>query len=167
MDRFFVINLPVFVGAVAITGAFVAIGVFLPQQAEAIFAAVQGWTLAWFGWLYLLAVAIFLAAVVFFAASRFGNLRLGPDDATPDFRYLSWVAMLFAAGMGIGLMYFAVGEPMTHYAAPPEAEPMTIAAQRQAMTVTFFHYGLHAWAIYALVGLSLADLALLNPVRSS
>lgn len=152
----FVINPPVFFGAVAITGLFVAIGIFLPGQAESIFAAVQGWTLESFGWLYLLSVAIFLGAIIFFAASRFGNLRLGPDESTPDFRYVSWIAMLFAAGMGIGLMYFAVGEPLTHFAAPPEAEPLTIAAQRQAMSVTFFHWGLHAWAIYAVVGLSLA-----------
>lgn len=151
-----ILNPPVVIGSVAITGLFVAIGAFLPGQAEAIFSAVQGWTLAAFGWLYLLAVAIFLGAVVFFAASRYGNIRLGPDESTPDFPYISWCAMLFAAGMGIGLMYFGVGEPITHYANPPDAEPMTIAAQRQAMTVTFFHYGLHAWAIYAVVGLSLA-----------
>ncbi|WP_167626601.1 BCCT family transporter [Paracoccus luteus] len=152
----FVINRPVFIGSVAIIGIFVAVGVFLPGRAEAIFGAVQGWMLAWFGWLFLLTVAIFLASVVFFAASRFGNLKLGPDDSTPDFPYLSWCAMLFAAGMGIGLMYFGVGEPLTHYGAPPDAPPLTIAAQRQAMTVTFFHYGVHAWAIYAVVGLSLA-----------
>jgi choline/glycine/proline betaine transport protein len=83
-------------------------------------------------------------------------LKLGPDDAEPDFHYLSWMAMLFAAGMGIGLMYFAVGEPMTHFAAPPEAAPLSIAAQREAMSVTFFHWGVHAWAVYAVVGLSLA-----------
>jgi choline/glycine/proline betaine transport protein len=152
----FVINPPVFFGSVAITTVFLVTGVLFPSQAESIFAAMQGWILASFGWFYLLSVAIFLASVVFFAASRFGNLKLGPDDSTPDFRYVSWVAMLFAAGMGIGLMYFAVGEPMTHFAAPPEAEPLTIAAQRQAMSVTFFHWGLHAWAIYAVVGLSLA-----------
>jgi choline/glycine/proline betaine transport protein len=152
----FVINPPVFFGSVAITAVFLGTGVFFPGQAETIFTAVQSWILGSFGWLYLLAVAIFLASVIFFAASRFGNLKLGPDDSTPDFRYLSWVAMLFAAGMGIGLMYFAVGEPMTHFAAPPEAEPLSIAAQRQAMSLTFFHWGLHAWAIYAVVGLSLA-----------
>jgi len=152
----FVINPPVFFGSVAITTVFLVTGVLFPSQAESIFAAMQGWILAFFGWFYLLSVAIFLASVIFFAASRFGNLKLGPDDSTPDFRYVSWVAMLFAAGMGIGLMYFAVGEPMTHFAAPPEAEPLTIAAQRQAMSVTFFHWGLHAWAIYAVVGLSLA-----------
>lgn len=87
---------------------------------------------------------------------RFGQLKLGPDDSVPDFRFLSWIAMLFAAGMGIGLMFYAVGEPMTHYMAPPTAEPKSVAAMREAMTVTFFHWGIHAWAIYAVVGLSLA-----------
>jgi len=152
----FVINPQVFFGSVAITAIFLGIGALFPGQAEEIFAAVQSWILDSFGWFYLLAVGIFIGSVILFAASSFGNLKLGPDDSSPDFHYLSWVAMLFAAGMGIGLMYFAVGEPMTHFAAPPEAEPLTIAAQRQAMSVTFFHWGLHAWAIYAVVGLSLA-----------
>jgi choline/glycine/proline betaine transport protein len=152
----FVINPPVFYGSVAITAMFLGIAILFPSQAEAIFAAVQSWILDTFGWLYLLAVGIFVGSTVLFAASRFGNLKLGPDDSTPDFHYMSWIAMLFAAGMGIGLMYFAVGEPMTHFAAPPEADPLTVAAQRQAMSLTFFHWGLHAWAIYAVVGLSLA-----------
>lgn len=152
----FVINPPVFFGAVAVTAIFLGIGAIFPGQADEIFSAVQSWILGSFGWLYLLAVGIFTGSVILFAASGFGNLKLGPDDSVPDFHYMSWVAMLFAAGMGIGLMYFAVGEPMTHFAAPPEAEPLSIAAQRQAMSVTFFHWGLHAWAIYAVVGLSLA-----------
>src|SRR5690606_21793190 len=86
----------------------------------------------------------------------FGRIKLGPDDATPDFSFVSWLAMLFAAGMGIGLMFYGVGEPMSHFMAPPTAEPRTIAAMREAMSVTFFHWGIHAWAIYAIVGLSLA-----------
>ncbi len=152
----FVVNPPVFFGALIVIGLFLAIGVIAPGQAEALFGALQSNILAGFGWLYLLAVGIFLVSVILFALGRFGSLKLGPDDAEPDFNYLSWVAMLFAAGMGIGLMYFAVGEPMIHYGAPPEAEPGTVAAQREAMSVTFFHWGVHAWAIYAVVGLSLA-----------
>jgi len=152
----FVVNPPVFIGAVVIISIFLAIGVVVPGQAEAIFGALQSAILAGFGWLFLLAVGIFLAAVLLFSLGRFGQLKLGPDEAEPDFHYLSWVAMLFAAGMGIGLMYFAVGEPMTHFAAPPEAQPLSIAARREAMSVTFFHWGIHAWAIYAVVGLSLA-----------
>lgn len=152
----FVINPPVFFSSVAVTVTFLGVGALFPTQAEAIFAALQSWILGSFGWLYLLAVGIFVFSVLLFAASSFGSLKLGPDDSMPDFRYLSWIAMLFAAGMGIGLMYFAVGEPIKHFVAPPEAAPLSIAAQRQAMSLTFFHWGLHAWAIYAVVGLSLA-----------
>ncbi|MFC5387351.1 BCCT family transporter [Aquamicrobium segne] len=151
----FVINAPVFFGSVGVILLFLSIGVLAPKQAEAIFTGLQSGILESFGWFYLLAVGIFLLAVIILCFSRYGDLKLGPDDSEPDFRYASWVAMLFAAGMGIGLMYFAVGEPMTHFVVPPTAEPLTPAAQREAMSVTFFHWGIHAWAIYAVVGLSL------------
>ncbi len=137
----FKVNLPVFVGSVAVIALFVGIGVIAPKRAELIFSGMQTAILSGFGWLYLLSVAVFLFSMLFLAFSRYGELKLGPDDSEPEFRYLSWIAMLFAAGMGIGLMYFAVGEPMTHFASPPEAEPLTIAAQREAMSVTFFHWG--------------------------
>ena len=152
----FVVNKPVFISAVTVIAIFLGIGVFLPGQAQSVFSGLQAWILGSFGWLYLLSVGIFLGAVLILTIGRLGDLKLGPDDAEPDFPYLTWIAMLFAAGMGIGLMYYAVGEPMTHYAAPPEADPLTIAARREAMSVTFFHWGIHAWAIYAVVGLSLA-----------
>jgi choline/glycine/proline betaine transport protein len=152
----FVINGPVFFGSVAIIAIFLLIGVLLPDRAEMLFDSLQAQILSGFGWLYLLAVGVFVVAVGILAVGRTGEIKLGPDDSEPDFRYVSWVAMLFAAGMGIGLMYFAVGEPLTHFAAPPEAEPFSIAARREAMSVTFFHWGIHAWAIYAVVGLSLA-----------
>ena len=152
----FTINPPVFFGSVAIILMFVAIGAVVPAQAEAIFGALQSWILSSFGWLYLLSVGVFLFGILILAFGRYGDLKLGPDDSEPEFRYLSWIAMLFAAGMGIGLMYFAVGEPMTHFAAPPTADPLSIAAKREAMSVTFFHWGIHAWAIYSVVGLSLA-----------
>lgn len=152
----FVINRPVFFGAVIIIAMFLAIGIVFPNEAEGIFGAIQRAILAGFGWFYLLAVGIFLVTVLLLCLGRYGRLKLGPDDATPDFRFLSWIAMLFAAGMGIGLMFYAVGEPMTHFMVPPTAEPRSIPAMREAMTVTFFHWGIHAWAIYAVVGLSLA-----------
>lgn len=152
----FVVNPPVFFGSVAIVALFVGIGAIVPDRAEAIFRDLQASILSGFGWLYLLAVGIFLFSMILLSFGRYGDLKLGPDDAEPDFHFLSWLSMLFAAGMGIGLMYFAVGEPITHFSAPPEAAPLTIAAQREAMSVTFFHWGIHAWAIYAVVGLSLA-----------
>jgi choline/glycine/proline betaine transport protein len=152
----FVINLPVFAGSLVLIAAFVAIGVVAPGSAEEIFKSLQDWVLQRFGWLYIAAVAVFLTVVVVLAVSRYGNIKLGPDDSEPEFSYASWVAMLFAAGMGIGLMFFAVAEPMMHFAEPPEAVPRSIAARREAMLVTFFHWGVHAWAIYGVVGLSLA-----------
>ncbi len=152
----FVTNPPVFVVASVVTLGIVLFDVVAPSQAESLFVSVQGWILHNFGWFYLLSVAFFLIAVLILALSRFGTLKLGPDDAVPEFPFLSWVAMLFAAGMGIGLMFFAVGEPITHFVLPPEEEPRSVAASRQAMAITFFHWGFHAWAIYAVVGLSLA-----------
>ncbi|KFI25411.1 transporter [Haematobacter missouriensis] len=152
----FRINPPVFFGSLAVIFLFVGIAVILPGEAASIFAKVQSWILNRFGWLYLLAVAIFLIWVLIFCIGEGGNLRLGPDESTPDFSFSAWVAMLFAAGMGIGLMFYGVGEPMTHFLAPPTAEPHSVAAVREAMSVTFFHWGIHAWAIYAVVGLSLA-----------
>ncbi len=155
MSRF-TINPPVFFGAALIILACVVIGAAAPAAAEAGLKALQGWVLGHFGWFYILSVAIFLIVILIIGFSRFGTLKLGADDSEPDFPYPTWIAMLFAAGMGIGLMFFAVGEPLTHFNAPPEAVPRTIAAQREAMLVTFFHWGLHAWAVYAVVGLSLA-----------
>ena len=100
-----------------------------------------------------LTIVLFLVLV---AASRYGDIRLGPDDAEPEFSFLSWTAMLFAAGMGIGLMYFGVGEPLQHYLQPPTAQGSTPAAAREALVSTFFHWGFHAWAVYGTMGLVLA-----------
>jgi len=94
--------------------------------------------------------------VIYLAFSRFAHLRLGADDSEPEYSYGSWFAMLFSAGMGIGLMFFGVSEPMTHFLEPPVGEGGTIDAARNAMQVTFFHWGLHAWAIYIIIGLALA-----------
>ncbi|MEB2847815.1 BCCT family transporter [Endobacterium cereale] len=152
----FIINPPVFYGSIIVIGLFLAVGVVLPGQAGSLFGAVQTYILGAFGWFYLLSVGIFLISVLLLCFGRFGQLKLGPDDSVPDFRFVSWIAMLFAAGMGIGLMFYAVGEPMTHFMAPPTAEPRSVEAMRESMTVTFFHWGIHAWAIYAVVGLSLA-----------
>ena len=146
----------VFWGASGVIGALLAATLLAPGTSDWVFRAAQDWVIATFGWFYVAAVALFLAVVLVLGFGPAGKLRLGPDDAEPDFPYLSWLAMLFAAGMGIGLMYFAVAEPIQHYTAPPEAAPGTILAAREAMAITFHHYGVHAWAIYALVGLSLA-----------
>ena len=149
-------NPRVFWGASAIVAIMLAATLLMPGTADSAFKAAQSWTIDTFGWFYIASVAAFLVIVLALGFGPAGKLKLGPDDAEPDFPYVSWLAMLFAAGMGIGLMYFAVAEPIQHYIAPPDVAPGTILAAREAMAITFHHYGVHAWAIYALVGMSLA-----------
>ncbi|MBE9610173.1 BCCT family transporter [Chitinilyticum litopenaei] len=148
--------MPVFIPSIIIIASLLAVCTFNPKAAEAFFAAGQSWITGHFSWFYVLAVATFLIVLITIAMSRYGDIRLGADDARPDFGFTSWLAMLFAAGMGIGLMYFGVGEPMMHFLAPPSAAAGSSAGAREAMTTTFFHWGFHAWAIYAMVGLVLA-----------
>lgn len=152
-------NPRVFWGASAIIALLLLVATLAPGQSDRVFHSVQAWVIDTFGWLYIASVAGFVGLVLVLAIGPTGALKLGPDDAEPDFPYLSWLAMLFAAGMGIGLMYFGVAEPIQHYINPPSGEGGTFTAAREAMGITFFHYGAHAWSIYALVGLSLAYFA--------
>lgn len=117
-----------------------------------------GWTMTNTGWLFVLTASGFVVFVLWLALSRFGNIPLGRDDEEPEFRTVSWVAMMFSAGMGIGLMFYGVSEPLTHVVTPPpgtgaEGNP---AAVQHAMATTLFHWTLHPWAIYAVVGLAIA-----------
>ena len=150
------INPPVFFSSVICLVALVLTAAIWPQQSQLLFSNVQTWLQLKAGWLYVLAVAIFLLFVVFIMLSRYGDIKLGPDHSEPDFSYNTWISMLFSAGMGIGLMFFGIGEPVMHFLAPPDADPQTMAAAKEALKITFFHWGLHAWAIYAIVALSLA-----------
>ncbi|QQX81956.1 BCCT family transporter [Shewanella sp. KX20019] len=150
------INPPVFFSSVFLISIMVLISAIWPTQAQDVFKTVQSWFELKLGWLYILGVAVFLIFIIFVMVSRFGDIKLGPDHSEPDYSYKSWIAMLFSAGMGIGLMFFGVAEPVMHYLAPPDADPQTIQAAKDAMKITFFHWGIHAWAIYAVVALSLA-----------
>ncbi|MGY0633755.1 BCCT family transporter [Luteimonas sp. A478] len=150
---------PVFYPAAILVAVLVAMSFVVPTQAEAMFTAAQAWVGQEAGWFTILAVAGFLVFIVGVAVSSLGKIRLGPDHSTPDYSYVTWFAMLFAAGMGIGLMFFGVAEPVMHYVDPPVGDPMTVAAARQSMRITFFHWGIHAWAIYGVVALSLAYFA--------
>ena len=148
-----------FIPTAAIVIALLALAAFAPELATHWFTTAKTWTANDAGWFTILSVAGFLVFVVGVALSRFGQLKLGPDHSTPDYSYATWFAMLFAAGMGIGLMFFGVAEPIMHYATPPVGAPETAEAAKQAMRITFFHWGIHAWAIYAVVALSLAYFA--------
>jgi len=152
---------PVFYSSSALIAIFVILAVLFPQGSKVVFDAIQDWIAESAAWFYMLSVAAYLGIVVGLAITRFGEIKLGPDHSEPDYTYTSWFAMLFSAGMGIGLMFFGVAEPIWHFYAPPNEimEGGTVAAAREAMKVTFFHWGIHAWAIYALVALSLAYFA--------
>ncbi|KRG73493.1 choline transporter [Stenotrophomonas ginsengisoli] len=149
----------VFIPTAASVLALLAFSIAAPELATRWFTAAKTWAANDAGWFTILAVAGFLIFVVSLAFSRYGQLKLGPDHSQPDYSYASWFAMLFAAGMGIGLMFFGVAEPIMHYATPPVGTPESTAAARQAMRITFFHWGIHAWAIYAVVALALAYFA--------
>ena len=116
------------------------------------------WVMADVGWLFVLTASGFVVFVIWLAMSRYGNIPLGRDDDEPEFRTVSWVAMMFSAGMGIGLMFFGVSEPLSHFASPPPGtgEPGNPEAAQTAMATTMFHWTLHPWAIYAVVGLTIA-----------
>lgn len=144
-----------------IGSAFFALGLilyagFFPDSAAELFAGVNRWVIAEVGWFYLLAVAVFVFFLLGLALSQLGKVKLGPDDATPDYGFGTWAAMLFSAGMGIGIVFYGVAEPIMHFSQPPDAAPRSVAAARDAMEITFFHWGVHAWAVYAVLGLSMA-----------
>lgn len=113
------------------------------------------WVSATFGWYYLLAATLYIVFVIYIATSRYGSIKLGPEQSKPEFSLVSWAAMLFAAGIGIDLMFFSVAEPVTQYMMPPEGQGQTLEAARQAMVWTLFHYGLTGWSMYALMGIAL------------
>lgn len=143
--------------ALAICLGFVAWGVIdSPGLAGAADAAL-GHVIRSTGWLYILATAGFCALVLWLAFSRYGRIRLGGDDERPEFSTKSWIAMLFAAGMGIGLVFWGVAEPLSHLGQPPgAARPDSAHAAELGMQHSIFHWGLHPWALYAVVGLALA-----------
>ena len=135
---------------------FVLFGMFLPEGMGQVVNAVFDFLTADFGWLYLLAVAIFIAFAFGIAFSRYGQVKLGKDDDRPEFSNFQWFAMLFGGGMGIGLVFWSIAEPIFHYMAPPFGKGGTAEAMHTAMRIVFFHWGIHAWVIFGIGGLALA-----------
>ncbi|MHB8074356.1 glycine betaine uptake BCCT transporter [Desulfosporosinus fructosivorans] len=135
---------------------FVVWTLLQPKVAGATFSAVQKFITLNLGWSYLLGVTFFLGFAIFLALSKYGNITLGKDGEKPEYSTWSWFAMLFAAGMGIGLVFWGVAEPMSFYSGPPYGEPNSIQSAQIAMRYTFFHWGLHPWSVFAVVGLSMA-----------
>ncbi|WP_435198774.1 BCCT family transporter [Janibacter sp. GS2] len=138
----------------------VAISLFsiiFSETAGTLWTSIQSGIVSGFGWFYTLSIASFVVFALFLAVSRFGNITLGREGEEPEFSLISWFAMLFAAGMGIGLVFYGVAEPLTFYSDPkPGVEGNEMQLADQAMAQTFLHWGLHPWAVYVIVGLSLA-----------
>jgi choline/glycine/proline betaine transport protein len=132
---------------------------FFPGQTAFYLEIVQEWIFINLNWVYVWSVTIFVIFLLFLLFSKFGSIRLGEHDADPEYSFFSWISMLFAAGMGIGLMYFGVAEPMAHFSDPTFAGVEETQRARNAQLYTFFHWGIHAWAVYGVVGLSLAYFA--------
>ncbi|MVP01105.1 glycine betaine uptake BCCT transporter [Paenibacillus lutrae] len=136
---------------------FVLWGALAPVQFASVTDAVYSYSISNFGWFYLLATFLFLLFSFYLAFSKYGRIRLSQNDERPVYTLVSWFAMLFSAGMGIGLVFWGAAEPLSHYLLPPEgAEPGTSEAARLAMRYSFFHWGLHPWAVYTVISLCLA-----------
>lgn len=150
------ILIPVFIPAVIVLLLLVIGTISDPELAGELFSQALAFTTTTFGWFYMLAVALFLIFIVALAFSSYGNIKLGPDHAEPEYKFLEWFAMLFSAGYGIALLFYGVAEPVMHFSAPPNSAPETVAAAKEAMQIAYFHWGFHIWAIYGFTGLVLA-----------
>ncbi|KUJ84682.1 high-affinity choline transporter BetT [Microbulbifer flavimaris] len=128
---------------------------FTDQASEVIYG-VLAWISGSFGWFYFLAIVSYLVFVIFIAVSKYGDIKLGPDHAEPEFNVVTWAAMLFAAGIGIDLIFYCIVEPVTQFLGPPVGEGGTEEAARNAMAITYLHWGLSGWGVYSLVGMALA-----------
>lgn len=142
--------------SLALCGAIAAWGIFAPESMTGAAQGFINYVLTALDWFYLLLCTTFLVIMAVLAFSKYGKIKLGHDDEVPEFSTGSWVAMLFAAGMGSGLLFWGVAEPIYHFVTPPDSEGGTAAAARQAFVITNFHWGLHAWSIYGCCALVIA-----------
>ncbi|WPG22967.1 choline transporter [Kosakonia cowanii] len=149
------INPVVFYTSAGLILTFSLVTILYSDLAAAWIQTTVNWVSSTFGWYYMLAATLYIVFVIYMACSRYGAIKLGPEQSKPEFSLLSWSAMLFAAGIGIDLMFFSVAEPVTQYMQPPEGAGQTMEAARQAMVWTLFHYGLTGWSMYALMGIAL------------
>ncbi len=154
--KYFDVDAPVFWPSAIIIILFITVTLVVGDPMEEIFGKIQGAISSSGGWFFVLAVNFFLIFVLYIAFSKFGSIKLGGRNAKPEFSKGAWFAMLFSAGMGIGILFWSVGEPINHFFNSPTSEGQTVEAARIAMELTFLHWGLHAWGIYALVGMALA-----------
>ena len=153
------VNRVVFFTSALMILVLTALLIAVPDTAGQVLGVAQKWLTRTFGWYYMLVICGYLLFVVYLAFSDYGKLKLGGKDDQPDFSYGAWAGMLFSSGIGISLLYFGASEPLDHYFNPPEGTPASLEAARQGLQLTFLHWGLHGWAIYALVGLAVGYFA--------
>lgn len=150
------VSKPVFLSSALLILAFIIFGAFFNELANQVFGQAKAFISVRFGWFFIVVVNLALVMSIYLIFSRYGDIRLGHQTEEPEYNLVSWIGMLFSAGIGIGLLYWGTAEPLQHFMAPPLGEPETIAAAKQAMNISFLHYGLHVWAIYGMVALALA-----------
>ncbi|WP_098482484.1 BCCT family transporter [Georgenia soli] len=153
------VDKPIFYISVGLVVAICLLGVLFTETVGEVAGAALNWVTSTFGWVFILGSAAFVVFSVVLAFGRFGSIPISREGEETEFSRISWIAMMFSAGMGIGLMFFGVYEPVTHLASPPpfvDAAPDSAGAAQNAMAYTLFHWGLHPWAIYSVVGLALA-----------
>jgi len=150
------LDIRVFYGATLLVLPFILVGGLFPDSMAAVSNRVLGYLTQSWSWLYLTSVSFFALVCLVIAISPFGKVRLGRDDEKPEHSRISWFSMLFSAGMGIGLVFWAIAEPIYHFTGPPMGTGSSPASARMAFEIFFFHWGLHAWGTYVAVGLPLA-----------
>jgi len=146
----------VFTYSIIITAIVVLLGAIFPNQFNSIGTNITGWITEYFGWYYMVIVALMIFFCVFLIFSPIGKLKLGKPEDKPEFNTISWFAMLFSAGMGIGLVFWGAAEPISHFVSPPSGEPQSAHAYKEALRGAFMQWGFHAWAVYGVVALALA-----------
>jgi glycine betaine transporter len=151
----------VFWGSAVVIAVFVVWGLAAPENLGTVMTAVLSWVIGNFGWVFILIAFGGLVMCLFLVVHPWGRIRLGPDDSRPEFRTFSWVSMMFAAGLGAGLLFYGTAEPISHWSAPPHglAEPQTEEAAKIALQYTYFHWGFNGWALYAVMGGAMAYFA--------
>ena len=158
-NKYLVINPPVFITTLIFIVLSLLYCLIYINEIDDWFANLQLQVTSNLGWFLICTVNIILFFCLYLAFSKFGQIKLGGEHAEPEFSNLSWFAMLFSAGMGIGIMFYSVAEPVSHFTHPPRETSTTFQQAAQAMNFTSLHWGLHAWSIYAIVGLALAFFA--------
>ena len=148
----------VFWGSALLIIALVIWGLVAPKRLGTVMASVLGWVIGNFGWAFVLIAFAALVLCIVLVVHPWGRIRLGPDDSRPEFKTFSWVSMMFAAGLGAGLLFYGTAEPISHWSAPPHglAEPRSEEAARIALQYTYFHWGFNGWAFYAIMGGAMA-----------